>query len=88
MWAVLELIVIAGIVLISITEFFIPILTDKPLFGSFRKTKSEKKSESPLDEKIAKAKEKVGEVKSVQNEVESHLKTAEQLKEESDNLLK
>ncbi len=45
MWRVVELIVIIAFVLIFITEFFIPILTDKPLFGSFRK-QTKKKDES------------------------------------------
>jgi hypothetical protein len=88
MWALLEIIVIIAIVLIFITEFFIPILTGKPLFGSFRKSKNETIDNDDLDEKITKAKEKVDEVKTVQTEVTEHFKTAEQLKEESDNLLK
>jgi len=74
------------------TELIYPILFDKPLFGSFRKTTAaEPKKEvenSTLDEKIEKAKVKVEEVKEVQSEISAHFKTAEQLKEESDNLLK
>lgn len=88
MWALIELIVIIAIVLVFITEFFIPILTGKPLFGSFRKSKETIIDEGPFDEKISKAKEKVDEVKTVQSEVTEHFKTAEQLKEEADNLLK
>ncbi len=41
MWALLELLATIAIVLISITEFFIPLIFDKPLFGSFRKSKNE-----------------------------------------------
>ena len=88
MWALVEIIVVIAIVLISITEFFIPILTGKPLFGSFRRSKTETVDNSPLDDKVSKAKEKVTEVKTVQTEVTEHFKTAQQLKEESDNLLK
>lgn len=101
MWKIIELLVLIGIVLIFITEFFIPILTGKPVFGSFRKSKTvvetdeettteettEATAKETLDEKISKAKEKVNEVKLVQDEIDQHFKTAEQLKEESDNLL-
>lgn len=37
MWRIVEIIVLIACVLIFITEFFIPVLTDKPIFGSFRK---------------------------------------------------
>lgn len=37
MWSLLEILVAGIIVLISITEFFLPIILGKPLFGSFRK---------------------------------------------------
>lgn len=97
MWAIVELIVIIAIVMVSVTEFFWPLLTGKPLFGSFRKSKpvdlntpievKTPPTESSFDEKIAKAKEKVVEVKEVQNEVNKHYKTAEQLKDKSDDLL-
>lgn len=90
MWKIIEFIALAAIVLILITEFFYPILSGKPLFGSFRKSKtsSPKISETEsLNEKINTAKEKVEEIKTVQNEVNTNFKTAEQLKDESDKLL-
>lgn len=95
MWALLELIVILALILIFITEFFIPLVTNKPLFGSFRKLKAraaKSTEDGSLGEKISKAKEKVNvvkeEVRNVQDEANQHYKSAEQLKEESDNLLK
>ncbi len=95
MWALLELIFLIALVLVSITEFFIPLVSGKPMFGSFRKTKpTETKitDESLLDEKISKTREKVEEVKEevmeVQQQVAENFKTAKQLKKESDNLLK
>ncbi len=89
MWAVIELCIIAAIVLISITEFFIPLLFNKPLFGSFRKAKPKAPPvDESLTEKISKAKEKVEEVKEVQEEVDENFNAAEELKEKSDNLLK
>lgn len=95
MWAVIELCVIAAIVLISITEFFIPLLFNKPFFGSFRKA-TPKQPEKPVEEgtlpeKISKTKQKVEEVKEkvkeVRDEADENYKTAEQLKDETDNLL-
>ncbi|MBL7891424.1 MAG: hypothetical protein JNL63_02240 [Bacteroidia bacterium] len=95
MWTLLEIIILTAIVLISITEFFVPLIMNKPLFGSFRKSRTSEAKNVPdgsLDEKITKTKEKVEEVKEVvkevQSEVAQNFKTAEQLKEESDNLLK
>jgi hypothetical protein len=86
MWAIIEFVVLAAIVLISITEFFYPLLVGKPLFNSFRK-KGEQKTPD-LQEKLSSAKEKIAEVKNIQAEVDKTFKSAEQLKEESDNLLK
>jgi len=86
MWAIIEFVVLAAIVLISITEFFYPLLVGKPLFNSFRK-KAEQKT-SNLQDKVADAKEKIAEVKNIQAEVDKTLKSAEQLKQESDNLFK
>lgn len=88
MWRILEMVVLMGIVLFSITEFFIPLLFNKPILGSFRKVKPpEIEKKDSLEEKLSKAKEQVNEVKDVQNEISENFKTAEQLKEESDNLL-
>ncbi len=91
MWRLLEIIAAAAIVLIAITEFFYPLIAGKPIFGSFRKSKNNTTTstsiDGSLDEKINKAKAKVEEIKNVQNEVDKNYKTAEQLKEESDNLL-
>jgi hypothetical protein len=90
MWVVLEFIFLAFIVLLSITEFFYPLLAGKPLFGSFRKkapTVEQKQGDASLEAKVFKAKEKINEVKDVQNEVNQHFKSAEQLKAEADSLL-
>jgi hypothetical protein len=86
MWTIIEFVVLAAIVLIAVTEFFYPLLVGKPLFNSFRK-KTEQKS-SNLHEKISDAKEKIAEVKNIQAEVDKSFKSAEQLKEDSDNLFK
>jgi hypothetical protein len=90
MWVILEFIFLAFIVLFSITEFFYPLLVGKPLFGSFRKKAAiaeQKQDDASLEAKVFKAKEKVTEVKDIQNEVNQHFKSAEQLKAEADNLL-
>ena len=86
MWILIEFVVLAAVVLISITEFFYPLLVGKPLFNSFRK-KVEQKS-SNLEDELSKAKEKIAEVKNIQAEVDKKFKSAEQLKQESDNLFK
>jgi hypothetical protein len=89
MWTILEFIVLATIVLISITEFFYPLLAGKPLFGSFRKKVTvieSKNDDSSLEQKLSVAKEKIKEVKDIQHEVNKNFKSAEQLKEEADNL--
>ncbi|HEY8934879.1 MAG TPA: hypothetical protein VIM65_06640 [Cyclobacteriaceae bacterium] len=88
MWTILEFIVLATIVLISITEFFYPLLAGKPLFGSFRKniTVENKTDDSSLEQKLSVAKGKVKEVKDIQHEVNKNFKSAEQLKDEADNL--
>jgi hypothetical protein len=89
MWTILEFIVLATIVLISITEFFYPLLAGKPLFGSFRKKVpviESKADDSSLEQKLSVAKEKIKEVKDIQHEVDKNFKSAEQLKEEADNL--
>ncbi len=95
MWVIVEYLVFAAIVLISITEFFYPLLTQKPLFGSFRKKTTEEpkpKDNNPLNEKISEVKVKVQEVKEevkeVQNEVSENFDSAKKLKKDSDNLLK
>ncbi len=90
MWAIIEFVLLAGIVLLSITEFFYPLLTGKPLFQSFRKRvetpQPEPQKEPSLEEKLSDAKEKIKEVKTVQDEVNKKFKSAEELKNESDNL--
>jgi uncharacterized protein YktB (UPF0637 family) len=90
MWRLLELLIAGLIVIVFISEFLIPLLMNKPLFGSFRKTKPEPKKDSTrevLEDALKVAKEKVEEVKKVQSDVSDHYKSAEQLKRESDNLL-
>ncbi|MBS1505461.1 MAG: hypothetical protein JSS79_02335 [Bacteroidetes bacterium] len=86
MWAILELLVLSGIVLISLTEFFYPLVVGKPLFPSFRKQTETPPETTSLKDELSKAKAKVAEVKNVQDEVNKNFKSAEQLKEESDNL--
>jgi len=94
MWGIVEFVVFGLIGLLSLTEFFIPLLLNKPFFGSFRKHKPVVKEEKPvvdatdLKGKMASAKEKVAEVKKVQDEIADFHKSAEQLKNESDDLLK
>ncbi|MGC4022639.1 MAG: hypothetical protein QM734_12170 [Cyclobacteriaceae bacterium] len=88
MWLLVEFVVLAAIVLLSITEFFHPLIVGKPLFPSFRK-KQESQSTSigdSLEDELTKAKEKIAEVKNIQEEVNKKFKSAEQLKNESDNL--
>lgn len=88
MWVILEFIVLAFIVLFFITEFFYPLATGKPLFGSFRKKVSEElQPDASLESKVFMAKEKIKEVKNIQDEVNKNFKSAEQLKEDADNLL-
>ena len=86
MWAIIEFVVLAAIVLFSITEFFYPLIAGKPLFNSFRKKPAEKPL--TLEDELSRAKEKIAEVKNIQAEVDKKFKSAEQLKEESDNLFK
>ena len=91
MWVIIELIVSLALILVFVTEFFWPLLKGKPLFGSFRtiNTASEKTPEEiSLEDKMAKAKAKVEEIKNTQNEINQNFKTAEQLKNDADNLLK
>ena len=89
MWIILEFVVLAFIVLMSITEFFYPLIMGKPLFPSFRKNEpveEPNQDDASLESKVSKAKEKVREVKDIQSEVNQHFKSAEQLKDEVDNL--
>ena len=87
MWLLVEFVVLAAIVLLSITEFFHPLIVGKPLFPSFRKPQTPQVSnQDSLENELEKAKEKIAEVKNVQEEVNKKFKSAEQLKHESDNL--
>ena len=89
MWTLLEFCLLGIVVLFFITEFFYPLLVGNPLFGSFRKNvaNAPQPEENSLHEKISKAKEKVKEVKEIQDEVNTNYKSAEQLKAEADDLL-
>ncbi len=91
MWMILEFIVLAFIVLLSITELFYPLAMGKPLFPSFRNKEEvvnvKESVDAPLEEKLSQAKKKVREVKEIQDEVNKHFKSAEQLKDEADSLL-
>ncbi len=93
MWVIFEYIVLAALVLLSITEFFYPIIVGKPIFGSFRKStttaeEAPKKSATTSEDKISEARKKVEEVKEVQEEINEEFKAAKELKKKSDNLLK
>jgi len=80
---VLALIIVIG------TEIIYPIIANKPLFGSFRSKKTKNPSDSEaLRKELQIAKEKVNEAKEVQTKVNEFNKSVEQLKKESDDLLK
>ena len=91
---ILELGFIGILAILIFTQVILPIFTNERFFDLFRKSKPkeipvvEKPAEGSLDDKLEKAKEKVVEVKQVQSEVAEHFKSAQQQKEESDNLLK
>ena len=90
MWTILEFILLACLVLMATTEFFYPLISGKPLFGSFRKRQiiaAQKQNETSFEEKISNAKVKIKEVKDLQKEVNKKFKSAEQLKQEADDLL-
>jgi hypothetical protein len=87
MWIVLEMLVLAGVALLAITEFFYPLLAGKPLFGSFRR-KAATASNVPLDDEIAAARRKAEEVKDVQRKADEALRKAAQRKDAADDLLK
>lgn len=88
MWIVLEMLVLAGVALLAITEFFYPLLAGKPLFGSFRRKAATAASNIPLDEEIAAARRKAEEVKEVQRKADEALRAAAQRKDAADDLLK
>ena len=88
MWIVLEMLVLAGVALLAITEFFYPLLAGKPLFGSFRRKAASPVSNVPLDEEIAAARRKAEEVKEVQRKADEALRAAAQRKDAADDLLK
>jgi len=87
MWFVLEWVVIVAIVLLSITEFFWPLIKGAPLFGSFRKKGAPSSADSSEDE-MAEARRKAEEVKQVQRKAEDDLRKAWDRKDEADDLLK
>lgn len=86
MWIVLEIVVLAAVALLAITEFFYPLLAGKPLFGSFRGKAAV--STVPLDEEIEAARRKAEEVKEVQRKADDALRKAAQRKDAADDLLK
>jgi hypothetical protein len=47
MWKVIGTLVSIFIVILFLTEFLIPLLTNKPMFNSFRKKDFSKKSQPP-----------------------------------------
>lgn len=86
MWYLIEYGFMLLVIVLFLTEIVIPMFAGTPYFSTFRK-KAPIAETSTLDAKLKNAKEKVEEVKVIQSEVSAHFKTAEQLKEESDNLL-
>lgn len=87
MFRVLEFVLFAALLLITVTEILYPLIAGKPMFGSFRSSGKPSPKSNDLEDLVAKAKEKVNEVKDIQKEVDSNFKSAERLKDESDNLL-
>jgi hypothetical protein len=85
MWRVLEIVVLAAIVLLAITEFFWPLITGKPLFGSFRKKRPP--AARSLEDEIEAARRKVDEVRDVQRKASDDLRSAERRKDDADDLL-
>lgn len=88
MWIVLEMLVLAGVALLAITEFFYPLLAGKPLFGSFRRKVVSRNPDVPLDEEIESARRKAEEVRAVQRRADEALREAAQRKDAADDLLK
>ena len=88
MWIVLEMLVLAGVALLAITEFFYPLLTGKPLFGSFRRKAKATASSVPLDQEIEAARRKAEEVKEVQRKADEALRKAAERKDAADDLMK
>jgi len=86
MLKVIEFIFIMGIIILLCTEFFYPLFSNKPIFGSFRTSK--KSNAKSIPEQIETAKKKVKEVKEVQKKVNLRFKNVKDLKKESDELLK
>lgn len=86
MWMILQVVVLAGIVLLAITEFFWPLIAGRPIFGSFRK--KDDKASASLDDEIADARRKASEVKDIQRKAEDDLRKAWDRKDEADDLLK
>jgi membrane-associated HD superfamily phosphohydrolase len=66
-----------------ITEFFVPLFTNKPLFGSFRKAPEQR----DLTDKIKDAEEKIEHIKSVQKEADDAFKKSQEIKQKTDTLL-
>jgi len=87
MWFVLEWVVLAAIVLLSITEFFWPLIKGTPLFGTFRK-KRLASGPGSIEDEITEARRKAAEVKHVQRKAEDDLRKAWDRKDEADDLLK
>ena len=86
MWYMFEIVVLAAIALLFITEFFYPLLTGKPMFGSFRR-KGGAASPASFDEEILEARRKAADVRDVQRKAEEDLRAAEQRKSAADELL-
>jgi hypothetical protein len=46
MWSFVQLTIVIVAIIVSITEFFYPLIAGKPFFGSFRKIKRKDKEET------------------------------------------
>lgn len=95
MWKVIQDLLPAVLIILVITQYIIPILLGTKTWWLFRPSsiKEElKKEETALNDEIESVKTTVGEIKTkisvIKEKVDEKLKSAEDLKKESDNLLK
>ncbi len=85
MWAIFEFLVLPAIVLISITEFFYPLIAGKPLLNSFRKKKKEQSVS--YEGELPKAERKIAEEESTHDNINADSKSSGQLNEEAEHSL-
>ncbi len=92
MWKVLQQALPWLLALFIITQVILPTLLDTPMFWMFkRKAKKVDKPVTELEAELESTKEVVAEakekVKETREKVDAHFKSAEELKNDSDNLL-